>query len=440
MSPFVTKDKRPPLGIGFLISVLRQRGHKLFFIDNFLSPTNFLETDYLVKNKIDLVGIYANTICFRDTKRMLNKIQRLRDKKKWNGKIVVGGPHTTVALETLPEFVDYVIQGEGEKAIIDIVEGNVNKRVLRMERIKHLDELPPPAWDYFINLPYDFTVRWFPEKPVFTMNTSRGCPFGCSFCSVGSIWGKQYTYFSPERIVFDIEYLINRYGAKGIYFREDNFTLNKKRVWEFCELILKQGLKIKWACESRVDTLNKDLLQLMHRSGCRAIYIGAESGSQRLLDFINKGITLEQVEKVHQWCHRLGIETHTSFMVGLPTESEAERRSTVEFMQKIKPTDGGINIFVGIPRSPMYEHILQNKLYEYIDDRGLVYLKKHNALVDEFYKGDPRTVIPRPQSFIRWLFHHGFCLASWKYLLSLIAPSSVVNILRKIKSLILLSW
>jgi len=108
-SPFSTTEKRPPIGLGFLISVLRNAGHQVFFIDNYLSPSDFLETDYLQRHDIDFVGIYANTICFRDTRRMLYRLEYLRQTGRWRGKIIVGGPHTSVALETIPPFVDFVV-------------------------------------------------------------------------------------------------------------------------------------------------------------------------------------------------------------------------------------------------------------------------------------------------------------------------------------------
>jgi len=229
-SPFSTTQKRPPIGIGFLIAVLRNAGHKVFFIDNYLSASNFLETDYLERHHINFVGIYANTICFRDTRRMLHRLEYLRQTGRWQGKIMVGGPHTSVALETIPAFVDFVVQGEGEQAILDIVEGRAQERVLRCRRLDNLDDLPMPAWDYFIHQPYNWGGDWFPGTPVFTMNTSRGCPFHCTFCSVGSIWGRKYNCFSAEHIVADTDYLMQHYGARGIYFREDNFTIHRERT------------------------------------------------------------------------------------------------------------------------------------------------------------------------------------------------------------------
>ncbi len=393
-SPFSTSEKRFPIGIGFLISVLRDAGHKVFFIDNYLKPTKFLENKSLQKNKIDFIGIYANTICYRDALRMLRKIEEMRKKGTWEGKIIVGGPHASVALETIPEFVDFIVQGEGERAILNIVEGQIKDRVVKESRIEDLDSLPMPAYDYFANLPYDFTTKWTGEKPIFNMNTSRGCPFDCAFCSVGSIWGRKYSCFSAQRIIEEIKYLVEKYNVKGIYFREDNFTLNRNRVIEFCEGLLTQSVNIKWVCETRVDTLSYELLKLMCKSGCKGLYFGVESGSQRMLDFMKKGVTIEQVEKVFDWCNKLDIEAHASFVIGAPTETAEERKKTIEFSKKIKATTCGFNVFVGIPKSELYNYVLDKRLYEFIDDRGLLYLRGHDRLVDKFYFGNPAAKIP----------------------------------------------
>ncbi|RJR15175.1 MAG: glycosyltransferase [Nitrospiraceae bacterium] len=384
-SPFSTAEKRPPVGVGFLISVLKKAGHEVFFIDNYLKPSDFLETDYLTRNRIDFVGIYANTICYRDTLRMFHKLEFLRQTGKWKGKIIVGGPHTTVSLDTIPDFVDYVVQGEGEKAIIDIVEGRVTDRVVKYPPLKILDELPMPAWDYFVTLPYKWDVDWFPEKPVFTMNTSRGCPFRCTFCSVDSIWGKRYNYFSAERLVSDIEHLIENYGAKGVYFREDNFTLNRNRLEKFCNLLIEKGINISWACETRVNTLDREIVELMSRAGARAFYLGVESGSQKTLDFLEKGITVQQIKNAFGLCREYGIKTAASIITGIPHETEDDVMQTAQLLKEVNPTVTWYNVFVGIPHSKLYQYVLDNKLYEFIDDRGLVYLHGHNERVKRFY-------------------------------------------------------
>ena len=285
----------------------------------------------------------------------------------------MGGPHTSAALETIPDYVDHIVQGEGERAIIDIIDGNA-PRIVKARQITDLDSLPMPAWDYFTDLPYKFDDYRTDVAPVFTMNTSRGCPFNCAFCSVNSVWGRRYTYFSAQRVYEDVKYVQKTYGVKAIYFREDHFTMNKKRVIDFCDLILKDNNPIKWLCETRVDSLDYEQLKLMKRAGCEAFYIGVESGSQRLLDFFKKGEKLVQFEETFQWCHELDIKAYASFVVGAPTETEEERQQTEEFAKKLKPIKAGFNIFVGIPKSELYDMMLDNHLYVCKDKNGLLYM------------------------------------------------------------------
>jgi len=393
-SPFFTNEKSPPLGLGFLISLVRSAGHKIFFIDNYLEPSNFIETGYLQKNNIDVVGIYANTICFRDTLRMLSEIETLRKKGLWSGKVIVGGPHTSVALDSIPEYVDHIVQGEGENAIIDIINGKEKRRLVLKERIMDLDPLPFQPWDIFSRLPYDFSCFWMDVKPVFTMNTSRGCPFHCTFCSVDSIWGDRRTLFSADRIISEVEYLIKTYGAKGIYFREDNFTLNIRRTEAFCEKMIQRNFKIPWACETRVDTLcDEEIVQLMHRAGCEAVYLGVESCSQRILNLLNKKITVEQVERALHLCKKYQIRTYCSLLAGVPGETYEDSLLTQKWMKQMKPYRYVFNVFVGIPSSPLYRWILENKQYEYIDDLGLVYLPGYDVKVKFFYGIDSKQLV-----------------------------------------------
>lgn len=394
ISPFFTDEKRPPLGVGFLISVLRNKGHNVSFIDNYLRPSKFIEEGFLQSNNIDFVGIYANTICYRDTLRMVNEIDNLREKILWDGKIIMGGPHTSIALDSIPDFVDYVVQGEGEKAVLDIIDGKANERVIKRDRISNLDDLPFQPWDIFTKMGYDCSCDWLDIRPVFTMNTSRGCPFNCSFCSVDSTWGKRYTYFSAERIISEIEYLLKSYSAKAIYFREDNFTFNKNRVSAFCEGLVKKELNIQWACETRADSLcDPELVRLMGMAGCRAVYLGIESGSQRVLDILNKQLTVEQIEKAIRLCKKYNIRCSCSLITGVPGETYEDYLSTRKLMRKLNPYSCGFNVFVGIPNSKLYRYVLDNRLYEHIDDVGLVYLPGYNTKTKYFYGKDSRCLV-----------------------------------------------
>ncbi|NIO15992.1 MAG: radical SAM protein [Deltaproteobacteria bacterium] len=376
------------------MSIVRNAGHKVFFIDNYLRPTDFIESGFMKQKDIDIVAIHANTICFRDTLRMAHSLEKLRERGEWRGKIIVGGPHASVAPETIPEFVDHVVQGEGEKVILDVITGEERERVVRKESLKELDHLPFQPWDIFNGLPYDYTCPWMDVQPVFTMNTSRGCPFDCNFCSVCSIWGRRYTSFSALRIVEEIEYLVREYGARGIYFREDNFTLDGKRVSDFCSKLRKKNIDISWACETRVDTLTDEgLVEEMSRSGCGAVYLGVESGSQRILDMLNKKITIEQIEKAVCLATKYNIRAYCSLITGVPGETYEDFLLTKKLIDDLKPYSYSFGVFVGIPNSPLYRHILENNLYEHKDDIGLLYLPGYDVRAEYFYGRDSKNFV-----------------------------------------------
>jgi radical SAM superfamily enzyme YgiQ (UPF0313 family)/glycosyltransferase involved in cell wall biosynthesis len=373
-SPFSTAEKRPPLGVGTLMAQTRESGHTVFFVDNYLRPSSFIEDGFLTRERVDLVGIHANTICFGDTKRMLSAIQRLRDEKRWNGRLVVGGPHTAVALETIPEYVDHVVVGEGEEAFQRILNGNAKERILHGERLTNLDRLPFQPWDIFTALPYEDRCPWMAERPVFTLNTSRGCPFRCTFCSVGSVWGRGYTFMGAERILDEITFLMERFRLEGVYFREDNFTLNRPRVHAFCEGIRKMPTKLAWACESRVNTLcDEELVDEIARSGCRAVYLGVESGSQNILNTLCKDITVDQIERSIRLCRAHGIQVYCSLVAGLPGETPHDYLRTESLMRRLLPHTYSYNVFVGIPRSTLYAQLEKPGASEYRDEVGLLY-------------------------------------------------------------------
>ena len=383
---FSTSEKSPPLGVGYLMAVLKKDGHKIFFSDEYLNPSNILDTDFLEKNNINFVGIYSNTICYQSTLNMFGKLQYKRGKSEWNGKIMVGGPHTSVGYKEIPEYVDHIVIGEGEISVPKIVKGELKDRVIVGKKVDDLDSLPMPAYEEFIYLPYNWKHRWFDTYPLYTFNTSRGCPFNCTFCSVKSIWGKTYRYMSAERVVHDIEFMIKYYAAKGIYFREDHFTLNKNRTIKFCELLLRKSIKIDWFCETRVDQLDDfEYQKLMADAGCKVFYIGVESGSPKMLEFYKKEETREQFIRAFEIAKKVGIKTYASFIVGFPIETERDRFLTDDLIDKIKPDYIGKNVFIGIPGSELYDYLKENNLYEYGDDFHILYPKGYLKNVKKYY-------------------------------------------------------
>jgi len=361
------QEKRIHIGVAYIVAVLEKEKHNVNFIDIYLTEEEIPDV-----MSYDFVGIHSTTITFMSTLKILEKLHLYR-KQGWEGKIIVGGPHASIMPESFPDYVDHIVQGEGEYAVKDIVNGENKNRVVRYQRIRNLDELPRPAYHHYKYLPYSkWDVNMLEVEPIATMNTSRGCPFSCTFCSVGAIWGKKYTYHSAERIVDDIQYLMKDFKAKGIFFREDNFTLNNKRIFDFCELLIKKNIGIKWMCETRVDSLSKGLLDLMHKSGCRCIYIGVEAGTQRLLNILDKKITIDQVKQVARWCRRLGIKIHASFLTGVPNETMNDRKAIFKLIREIKPHSFLINKYRGYPGSSLYNYIVKNRVYKQISPEGLL--------------------------------------------------------------------
>jgi O-antigen biosynthesis protein len=393
-TPFPKWERSFPLGIGFLISVLRQAGHDVHFIDNGLGPNDVLEGDFLTRNRIDCVGLHSPSLHFSETLRVLEELQQKRERGIWKGRLIIGGPHPSICPEAIPDYVDCVVQGEGEHAIVDAVEGH-SPRLVKCPRIKDLDSLPRPAYDCFANLPYNLHVPDFKAKPVFTMNTSRGCPFSCAFCSIQSLWGRQYTTFSPERIVDDIKFLQGTFGVQGINFREDNFTAIPNRVRSVCELMVREELGVSWMCEARANDLDREMLSLMKRAGCKAIYIGAESGSQRVLDLMHKEIRVEDTVRMVELCKELDINIFTSFVVGFPGETARERVETMDFIEKLAPSRYSIAVYTGIPGSVAYTEAMKNNGFAYVNESGIGYIQEHDLLVDEVYGGIKEALIPR---------------------------------------------
>lgn len=386
-SPFFTGEKRPPLGVGTLISLTREAGHEVEFIDNYLERSNFELNGYLVKNKIDVVGIYTNTICFQDTLRMLRGLQHLREEGVWEGEIAVGGPHTTIAPESIPDVVDYVVVGEGEGAWLTILEGVAPKGIIKHPRMTDLDDLPFQPWDIFMKMPYDWKCEWMPDVyPIYTMNTSRGCPMNCAFCSVGSIWGSRYTAMSGKRIVDEIEFLVENHFAEGIYFREDNFTLNRKRTDDFCTEMRERGLEdVSWACETRVDNMTLGRVRRMAQAGCKAFYLGVESGSDKILKKLNKNIHVQQVKDIIVWGKMHGINSYASLITGVPGETINDFLETERMMMELDPYHWGYNIFVGIPYSDLYNEAVASGNVEHTDENGLVYPPGFDVKTKFFY-------------------------------------------------------
>lgn len=361
-SPFFCLEKRQPLGLAYLTSSLRNEGIDVDFVDNYVKPIDMRK--YVKRTKPDYVGIYVNTICWQKFLQMLDTIKDLPVK------IAVGGPHVSVLPESIPPEVDYVVIGEGEKAIVDIVKGNAKSRIVSYPQVDDLNNLIPPDYSIFEGTKYWEHMEFLDGRPVMPMNTSRGCPMDCNFCSVKSVWGKTYRFLSSDNIIKQIIHLMKEYSCRSFYFREDNFTLNRKRLEEFC--VKAKSLDIEWVAESRIDSLDRKILKSMNESGCKGLYLGLESGSDRILNLMNKNITVKMIREKVKLIKGMGIKAMGSWVINCPGETPEDTKMTFSLADEIGCDINNFNVFCGIPTSKFYNDLLESGEYERIDDCFLI--------------------------------------------------------------------
>jgi radical SAM superfamily enzyme YgiQ (UPF0313 family) len=336
-----------PLGLAYIAATVKKEGHDVEVID---APALSYSLEN-IRNKIsnfspDVVGqqmVFSNVDeCY--------KVAALSKKIKPDVKVVLGGPHATLYPDKLikNKDIDFVVCGEGEIVMRDLlvclengfdfshVAGLVWKdgeSVIKNSAqafISDLDALPLPALHLFPVKKYRASSH-LPGSRVFSMIASRGCPFRCAFCWSPRAFGKNYRRRKPDKVVEEMRVLKEQYRADSIRFWDDSFTANKKWVNTFCDLLIKSNLNIRWFCLTRVDLVDSALLKKMKDAGCCQIFYGIESGVQRILDLINKDITLDQAKIAVRVTKAAGIETTCSYMIGLPGETRDDTEQTMNF-------------------------------------------------------------------------------------------------------------
>ncbi len=359
----------PPLGLLYIDSYLRSKGLVVDFIDLGVE-VNWGEAlqKALVNNKPEIIGMSSNISNLSTTKEIARRAKAYNK----NVTVVVGGPLPSSSPELyLDENIDFVVKGEGELTFYNFIkEGKpVNGMYVRKNGsiaftaeanfVDDLDDLPFPSLDkiairrYFVN---------FSQKmPVSSMITSRGCPFNCIFCNK-SVFGSKWRARSARNVVDEIKWQVNILGVKEICIMDDNFTLDKKRVQEICDSILSEGLKFKWQCQNglRADSLDKELLEKMNKSGCWKIGIAPEVGDETILAKIDKKLDLEHIKEVNNWCRELGVCVHAFFMIGFPFETNENIEKTIDFSMKLDPVIADFAKVFPFPGTKLFEEYGSN--------------------------------------------------------------------------------
>ena len=321
-------DYLPPPAIGYLQAAVKHWGVDVRAYN--------LQQALACNEEFDIVGVSFHSFSVKYARQ-------LRDHFK--GHMICGGHHPSALPEQMLGIgYNQVVIGEGENAIIDIMQGNrdeiVNAKDCQHHYFFGINEFPMP----------DYTGINFGGHIGISVITSRGCPFSCNFCASSDFWKHHYQMRSPDHVVWEIEQR-KREGFTTWIFEDDNFTINKKRTYDICS---KLDGKLTWQCTSRAETLDADLCAELYRAGCRKIWIGVETLSQPALDRCNKNTTVERMLEGIANAHRAGIATISLFIVGLPGDTAEEIAITRERIHSSAITEIGTNIAWILPGTELH--------------------------------------------------------------------------------------
>jgi anaerobic magnesium-protoporphyrin IX monomethyl ester cyclase len=362
----------PPLGVSYLAASLQQAGHAVHLIDcTFLDRKQALERARAVQAEV--VGIYCMVTMLEDC---FHFAKELRTSCKL---LVAGGPLPTCDPEAFLDYFDLVVRGEGEQTMVELLRAyetqtglaEVAGIVYRTEAAwpasgglvytperkfqKNLDRLPFPARAL---LPNESYIRYGKKKygyAITTVMSTRGCPFRCEFCS-NVVFGGSYRERSPQNVVDEVEAAL-ALGYERISFADDVFTLRNERVVRVCREIRRRGLKFGWECLGRVDALDEATALEMKAAGCTRIFFGIESGNEKMLELMNKKITLEAARRAVEAAHRAGLEVGAFFILCYPGDTDDTVLETLRFATSLPLDYLGLSMPYPLPGTELYKRV-----------------------------------------------------------------------------------
>ena len=338
------------IGIGYLISYLKKYYTKKLDMDFYSA---FYDSDETIING----SKDADIICFSCTspqfKHGLELAKKLKTK---NNLIVFGGAHPS----NLPDVVikeaciDIIVQGEGEQAILKIVEIvdsgiKIEKQVMNLGYIEDIDNTPFPDRKAIKNERNIETAYRDNALRIAAILSSRGCPFRCSFCSSHCIWGRMPRLRSPENIIKEFENLINEWKIDFVKFADDTFTINKQRVINFCKLKMEKGIKTPYGANAHINTIDEELLKYLAESNCQELWYGVESGSPKILSDMHKNISIDKIKEVFRLTKKYGIKTRAYFLLGMPNETIEDIKMTEKLCDEIQADIVGFSLLAPYP-------------------------------------------------------------------------------------------
>jgi radical SAM superfamily enzyme YgiQ (UPF0313 family) len=370
-NPRIIEEERgfnPPLGLLYLAGYLEKHAHHdITIIDAQVERLDYSALESRIASvSPDAVGLTVMTMTLIDLMKTIEIVKKINS----NTRIVLGGPHVHLFPEETINLknVDYLVLGEGEEAFRDLLDNiDENARLREIHglvfkdkgtvihtgirpSIKELDDLPFPARHL---VPYkQYTSLLSKGDVATTMFTSRGCPYKCSFCDRPHL-GKTFRARSADNVVDELEECTNM-GIREFLVYDDTFTVNKKRVIDICNEIVKRGLDIGWDIRTRVDTISEEILEHLKKAGCQGIHYGVEAGTEKILNVLNKGITIQKVKEVFNLTRKYKIPILAYFMIGNPAETREDINTTFKVMKSLNPDYVHMTILTPFPGTKIY--------------------------------------------------------------------------------------
>lgn len=377
----------PPVGLMYLGATLEKKGHCVQILDRealFLqNKDKAYMVDEITRNcirdvKPDYIGISAFTPLIADGFHVARLAKRIYP----DIPVILGGPHATAdvvqPLMSSP-FIDVTVDGEGEETLSEIVKGISWEAIKGIafrkegkiylnhprEALKEIDSLPVPARhlvDMGMYCRHSYQVIRGLFLRTTSMMTSRGCPYKCKYCAGGMPFKNKLNFHSIDYVISELKGILSSYGVEGIYFLDDMFASNKKRMLEICNRFIDERLhkEFVWCAQMHVNSSDETLLRRMKEAGCVQVEYGFESNSQRILDLMHKKTTVGQNLKAYEISKRVGVRILANMMTNFPTETVPEMLESIKFARKNKFVHVSYQKMVPLPGTPFYRELKEN--------------------------------------------------------------------------------
>lgn len=358
--------KAPPLSLLYVATVLKQDGFDIEFADAMAEQKESFD----IKD-FDAVIISTSTMSFNEDASYLGELKKINPRLK----TIVFGSHPTF----MPEYclskksVDFIVRREPEFIIRDLLRAISKKKDWKKVKgigyregknvkinefypfIKNLDDLPIPDRG-LLPKDVDYFNPIIKRMPYTTAMTSRGCPGMCTFCNVPDFYGGSFRFRSAESVIEEIKQIVDK-GYREIWFRDETFTVYKKRNNVVYDYLIKNKVDLTWICNARVGTINKQEMMVMKKAGCHMIKFGVESGVQRILDNVKKNIDVRETKRIFKAANDVGMDTHAHVMLGMPGETKETIKATIKFVKGINPTTATFGICTPYAGTPLFKEV-----------------------------------------------------------------------------------